>query len=35
MCASVQNARPAYMDRFLDSLVAWDNVAARYADATK
>lgn len=30
---AAQNARPAYMDRFLDSLVSWDAVAKRYQAA--
>lgn len=30
----VQNKRPAYIDTFVDKLIDWDSVAARYAAAT-
>lgn len=29
-----QNARPGYINTYLDNLVSWDAVAARYAEAT-
>lgn len=29
-----QNARPKYMENFIDNLIDWDTVAKRYAAAT-
>lgn len=29
-----QNARPAYISTYMDKLVNWEAVAARYAEAT-